>query len=251
MPYFSCPANPRRQQELSSLDPIVQLYLAQRGQNRPTTSKSNETKSCSPQNSAATGHSKANEHHSTFSPNFDVYETSTSYLLEGDLPGMSDKKHLDINFSNDRTVTISGRLDKPRPVVTPVTGNNTDDGTAPEEQNEDETKLRRRSLNPTVEDTDDEDDFSIVHSTSTSSKEKGKSVKPDEIQKRKERNEPAQQEPPRKVWLSERSFGNFQRSFSFPCPVDLDSVTAKLEDGVLKMSVPKVVFTGVRKIEID
>jgi len=54
----------------------------------------------------------------------------------------------------------------------------------------------------------------------------------------------------KKIWLSERTFGPFQRTFSFPSPVDLEKTTATLEAGVLSITVPKHVFQGVRKIRV-
>lgn len=41
-------------------------------------------------------------------------------------------------------------------------------------------------------------------------------------------------------WLaSERSVGNFWRTFNFPTPVDPDHTQAHLKDGVLSLEVPK------------
>ncbi|KAA8901715.1 HSP20-like chaperone [Sphaerosporella brunnea] len=129
-----------------------------------------------------------------FSPRFDVFETEEAYHLYGDLPGVQDKKSVSLEFSDERTLLITGRLErKPIPSTAPTTE-------------------KRRSRNPTVEDTDDEDDFS--------------------------------------VWLSERVFGHFQRSFSFPTPVDLEAVTAKLEAGLLEIVVPKG-FVRTKRIEVQ
>ena len=40
-------------------------------------------------------------------------------------------------------------------------------------------------------------------------------------------------------WVSERSVGEFARSFSFPGHVDQDSVKASLKNGILSVVVPK------------
>ncbi|KAI5815657.1 HSP20-like chaperone [Pyronema omphalodes] len=60
------------------------------------------------------------------------------------------------------------------------------------------------------------------------------------------------QEKPRgpKYWVSERSVGEFSRSFSFPGHVDIDQVKASLEHGILKIVVPKMEKKTGRKIEI-
>ena len=48
----------------------------------------------------------------------------------------------------------------------------------------------------------------------------------------------------------ERSFGSFQRSFRLPDAIDADKITAKSDNGVLEVRVPKQEKTQ-RKIEIQ
>ena len=52
--------------------------------------------------------------------------------------------------------------------------------------------------------------------------------------------------------MSERSYGAFQRSFSLPYEVDPDKIDARVEKGVLKVSLPKSAELAgkTRKIEI-
>lgn len=53
-------------------------------------------------------------------------------------------------------------------------------------------------------------------------------------------------------WISERSTGNFRRSFSFPSSIDRDAITANLKDGVLAITVPKTPKkTDVTRIEVE
>lgn len=50
-------------------------------------------------------------------------------------------------------------------------------------------------------------------------------------------------EPPlaeSRIIFSERSVGPFQRTFSLPCPVDRERVTAHLAAGVLVVTLPKL-----------
>ena len=54
-----------------------------------------------------------------------------------------------------------------------------------------------------------------------------------------------------KYWVSERSVGEFHRSFSFPSRVDQDNVKAKLDNGVLTITVPKAAAPKARKINIE
>lgn len=51
--------------------------------------------------------------------------------------------------------------------------------------------------------------------------------------------------------LRERSTGRFSRSFSLPSSVDPDQVSARFEDGVLNIDLPKQEKARTRKIEVD
>ncbi len=52
-------------------------------------------------------------------------------------------------------------------------------------------------------------------------------------------------------YTAERSFGSFIRSFVLPEGVDTDSVTARLESGVLTISVNKQVAVQPRRIAVE
>jgi HSP20 family molecular chaperone IbpA len=57
--------------------------------------------------------------------------------------------------------------------------------------------------------------------------------------------------PARRFWASERSVGEFQRSFTFPSRVDQDNVKATLKDGILSIAVPKATAAASKKITIE
>lgn len=60
-------------------------------------------------------------------------------------------------------------------------------------------------------------------------------------------SETAVAQPMRKYWVSERSVGEFSRTFSFPVRVQQEAVKANLKDGVLTVSVPKAAkYEGYR-----
>jgi HSP20 family protein len=50
--------------------------------------------------------------------------------------------------------------------------------------------------------------------------------------------------------LWERAYGSFRRSFTLPRPVNGDEVTARFENGVLEIRLPKAPEAKGRKIEI-
>lgn len=52
-------------------------------------------------------------------------------------------------------------------------------------------------------------------------------------------------------WVSERSVGEFHRTFSFPGRVDQDNVKASLKNGILSVVVPKETASGTKKITIE
>ncbi|EAW09978.1 Hsp20/alpha crystallin family protein [Aspergillus clavatus NRRL 1] len=55
-----------------------------------------------------------------------------------------------------------------------------------------------------------------------------------------------------RYWVTERSVGEFHRSFQFPTPIDQDNVKASLKNGVLSITVPKKAApTGAKKISIE
>jgi HSP20 family protein len=52
-------------------------------------------------------------------------------------------------------------------------------------------------------------------------------------------------------WVSERSVGEFHRTFTFPSRVDSEAVTAKLKDGILSVMISKVVGQGGKRITVE
>ncbi|KAL1956178.1 hypothetical protein VTO42DRAFT_7525 [Malbranchea cinnamomea] len=54
-----------------------------------------------------------------------------------------------------------------------------------------------------------------------------------------------------KYWVSERSVGEFQRTFNFPTRVDQDNVKARLHEGVLSVTIPKAGTPMMKKVAIE
>jgi len=64
--------------------------------------------------------------------------------------------------------------------------------------------------------------------------------------------EVARADPQHTYWVSERSVGEFARSFSFPNPVDHEHVKASMKNGILSIIVPKMQKAKTqKKIQID
>lgn len=117
---------------------------------------------------------------------------------------------------------------------------------------------------PTVEDdADDNDSHSSVSApksvTSETAKPETKETAPTPPPETKEVQKAAVPQAPapapakaanERVWLSERSVGEFSRAFTFAERVDQDRVTATLDNGVLSVVVPKAPKHVVRRVLI-
>ncbi|KAH8424378.1 Hsp20/alpha crystallin family protein [Aspergillus melleus] len=54
-----------------------------------------------------------------------------------------------------------------------------------------------------------------------------------------------------RFWVSERSVGEFHRTFSFPSHVDQERVKASLKNGILSVIVPKAAAPSSKKITVE
>lgn len=177
----------------------------------------------------------------SFTPSFDVKETKDSYVLDGELPGITDKSSLDLTFVDPHTLVIKGRVErnnesgKPEDTAADATTTNS----APATPAESETSSTNYHA-PMVEEEGGEATVSATEGAVTKA-----ASAPTEVQK--------QQNPenPNKYWIRERYVGEFQRSFSFPHKVDHDAVKASLKDGILSVVVPKKANEPARKINVE
>jgi HSP20 family molecular chaperone IbpA len=179
------------------------------------------------------GSSGGRHHHNkvrTFSPRFDVREVQDGYELHGELPGI-EQKDVEIEFTDAQTLTVRGRTERSYTSGTPpsrqVEGQKS--GGAITEGGE----QQHQSHKATVEDEN----------------EAGKSETQVVTQNQ---NQQVQHQPQdqAKYWVSERSVGEFARSFSFPNRVDQENVKASMKNGILSIWVPKAKKHEARKIQI-
>lgn len=163
----------------------------------------------------------------SFQPKFDVKETPDTYELHGELAGL-EQKDVDIEFTDPQTLTIRGHVEREYTSGTPPSGaiEASKSGGAITEGGE----THKQPPKPTVEDEE------------AASKDKS-------VATQQQKNAP--QESQSKFWVSERSVGDFQRSFSFPTRVDQDGVKASLNKGILSIVVPKAKKHESRKIQIS
>lgn len=71
----------------------------------------------------------------------------------------------------------------------------------------------------------------------------------DQLTVRAERKEEKKTES-KKKYLSEVYYGSYARTFTLPGPIDEKKIDAKFENGVLKVTVPKIESTKAKQIPI-
>lgn len=165
----------------------------------------------------------------TFNPKFDVRETENTYELHGELPGI-ERENINIEFTDPQTIVIHGHVERSYQSGTPPSGfieGSKSGGAITEGGEEKHTKPHKVTV-------EDEGEQSKKQETSVAKK--------DEQQK---------EQPKEKYWVSERSVGEFSRTFSFPGRIDQDGVTASLQNGVLNVTVPKAKKHESRRIAIN
>lgn len=170
----------------------------------------------------------------TFQPKFDVKEVETGYELHGELPGI-EQKDVDIEFVDPQTLSIRGHVQRSYERGTRPTGHI--EGPASSSGAITEAGESTNTHKAAVEDDPSEPATPLSESAN---RQVGH---PQEQQQ--------EQAPASKYWVSERSVGEFSRTFSFPVRVDQDQVKAAMKDGILSILVPKAKKVESRKIAIN
>ena len=172
----------------------------------------------------------------TFTPKFDVKETSDAYELHGELPGI-DQQNINIEFVDAETLTVKGKVERSYTSGTsPTTAGTIESSSTP-------AAIKDKAHQPTVEDEEASTTAGTIASSDNTVATKDNNNNT-EVEKK-------QEEPRDKFWVSERSVGEFSRSFTFPVRVDQDGVTASMKNGVLSIVVPKAKKVDYRKITIN
>lgn len=232
-PRFYTPAEPNYTGLFRLIDDFDK-YSGQNTSNSPTPTTTTHG-NAHPNHAAAARHPNNSRARlvQTFVPKFDLKETEAAYELHGELPGV-EKENVHVEFSDAQTIVIRGRVERSYPSSSPAPA-------APLVAQK--TGESQRSLQPTVEDdTEDEEGATIV--SHAAKEDSGKAVA--EQQKAKQ-----QQQQQHKYWITERSVGEFSRTFQFPGRVDPDHVRAALDNGILTVVVPKAKRHESRRIEIQ
>lgn len=170
----------------------------------------------------------------SFNPKFDVKEVDEAYELHGELPGV-EQRNIDIEFTDSQTLVIRGRTERSYTAGTPPSGYVEESPEASGAITEGEPgKASSSSSSGHRATVEEEDDAGNVLTPKTASEREERATAPRE-----------------KYWVSERSVGEFSRSFTFPVRVDSEQVKASLNNGILSIIVPKSKREQARKITIS
>jgi len=176
-------------------------------------------------NTSDSGSNNSNSGRRAFSPNFDVHETEHEYVLEGELPGLSDKNNVSIEFTDDKTILVHGKIER-----------------NVKRWSDDQGRIQ------TIEGPEEQKRVTQEGEKGSNGDAKNENKQSD---KQSDKNEKKQSEKRPKYWVTERSVGEFSRSFSFPGNIDIDRVKASLDHGILKIVVPKLEKKAGRRIEVN
>ena len=176
-------------------------------------------------------------HLKSFNPKFDVKELPQFYELHGELAGV-DQNDVELEFTDSQTLSIRGRSNRSYESDTRPAGVVDASDVSATTIVEGGEVNEHKSHQATVEDENaPKETQEAMESEPMSAEAKGAEEKAATEQSR--------------YWVSERSVGEFSRSFSFPVRVDQDSVRASMKNGVLSIVVPKAKKAESRKITIS
>jgi len=158
-----------------------------------------------------------------FSPKINFGEDEKHYYLHADLPGMT-KDQVKMEISEDGILTLSGKRE-----YIYKDGNN--DEKENENENEDkmevEVEKEKEKEKEKESGKETETEMKIDHEE----EEKNKENKEKEKEKKKEQ----------KYSMMECSYGQFERKLTLPEDIDLEHISAKMENGALEVTFNKII----------
>lgn len=174
----------------------------------------------------------------SFQPRFDVKENKDSYELHGELPGIQ-QSDVSIEFTDPQTLSIKGRTENVREEGERPTG--FIEGQSEQSQiteGGDGNGYHKASV-------EDESAMSGANPDTAKAAEGSESTEVAEQQQSQKKSNGA------RYWITERSVGEFARTFAFPTRVDQENVKASMKNGILSIVVPKATAPATRRINIE
>ncbi|KAI4217726.1 MAG: hypothetical protein LQ351_000322 [Letrouitia transgressa] len=161
-----------------------------------------------------------------FTPRFDVREVGSAYELQGELPGIK-QEDIEIQFIDANTLVIKGKTEREH-VQQSNQSADAGEGVSGKDAIADNTS----ESSSTYHKASVEDEYVDAGA-------EGVEAKPENEVAAAPSQPATVSEPESRFWISERSVGEFQRTFSFPGKVDQEAVKASLKNGILNVVVPK------------
>ncbi|KAK5082567.1 hypothetical protein LTS08_008832 [Lithohypha guttulata] len=158
----------------------------------------------------------------TLAPKFDIKETENEFILEGELPGV-EKKDIGLDFVDDNTLLLKTRTEKVR-----------EEGARPQGPIEGEGEKQAGDVPMSGA----SQDAAQANGAQAQGQDEANDTTVATQNQNKEVSQPA---PATQYHLTERSIGTFQRVFSLPGKLKHAEVKASLKNGVLTVTVPKIV----------
>lgn len=158
-------------------------------------------------------------------PKFDIHEDETAYHLNGELPGVP-KENVHIEFTDDQTISVRGKVER-----------SYQSGTPP-------ATLEGAQKSAAITEGGENNNH---HATVQDEAAEGKAK---EVAKTEEKSKAAAAAPKSRFWVSERSVGEFSRSFNFPTRIDTENVKASMENGILSVTVPKAKKAEAKRVSV-
>jgi HSP20 family molecular chaperone IbpA len=181
-------------------------------------------------------------HRGIATPSFDIHETTTCFFLEGDFPGIADKKDIVIEKVGPRSFAIEAR--SPRFSLHDEWASVPRSGLFKYEnqtlENAEESlggKASGAGEPEKVQFKEKEEEEEIVPELEL---EAGETVRAPSWIQMDETKTLAQHEEGVRTWISERHIGKCGRSFTFPVPLDYSALKARFSNGLLRIMVPKL-----------
>lgn len=158
----------------------------------------------------------------TMAPKFDVKETESDFVLEGELPGV-EKKDISLDFVDDNTLVLQARTERVRQEgnLSPDSGDRVGEKRTVETSKDDAEHANGAHAQDESKDKNREN----VSTVATTDKNK----------------EVSQPTPKTQYHITERSVGTFRRVFTIPGEIKHAEVRASLKNGVLTVKVPKAI----------
>ncbi|KAI9720913.1 MAG: hypothetical protein M1828_005483 [Chrysothrix sp. TS-e1954] len=188
-----------------------------------------------------------------YQPRFDIKEAENAYELRGELPGV-EPADVEVAFTDEQTLVIKGRIEResssgaqPQAVTATSEQSAAENTEAFRDTDDAASDFSSSSYQkPTVEDEDAATTTQGQPTPAESTAEGESSKAPVARHEAKGLAKPESQ-----YWISERSTGEFQRTFNFPARVNQDGVTASLRNGILNLTIPKAAAPTSRRIAIQ